>query len=76
MDPIGQEEGMLTETVLFVVFTSHMSVMTAFPWLAVQSIALTGLQTPRSGDQPKSDMRIVARKVDTGLTASGNSTSG
>lgn len=66
---------MLTETVLYLVFVSHTSVMTAFPWLAVQSIALTGIQTRRSGDQPKSDVRILARQVDTALSTSGNSTS-
>lgn len=59
---------MLTEIVLYVVFASHISVMTAFPWLAVQSIALTALQTPRSGNQLKSDMCVVARQVNTGLS--------
>ena len=42
---IREASKMFTEAVLSMVFVSHMSVAAAFPWLALQSIALRSLQT-------------------------------
>lgn len=50
---------MFTEAILCIVFTSHMSVAAAFPWLVLQSMALRGLQTPPVEGQVDPKLRVL-----------------